>query len=78
MPDAAARLPRKPAGRLALVGLVLILLGVGAASSPDILFPGQDPAGKGMAAGLLFFAGVGSGLVVLIIAAVRRLRGPAR
>jgi hypothetical protein len=31
-----------------------------------------------MASGLLFFAGAGSGLVMLIIAAVRRLRGPAR
>jgi hypothetical protein len=78
MPDVSAAPPRKSAGRLALVGVILIVLGIGAASSPDILFPGQDPAGKGMASGLLFFAGAGSGLVVLIIAAVRWFHRRAR
>ena len=61
----------------ALIGIALIVAGFAAASGIDVLLPGQDPAGKGMAAGLLFFATVIPGLVFLLVAAVRAIRGRA-
>ena len=62
----------------ALIGIALIVAGFAAASGIDVLLPGQDPAGKGMAAGLLFFAAVIPGLVFLIAAAIRAIRGRAK
>jgi hypothetical protein len=77
MSDAPAAPPRRSAGKIALIGLVLILLGIGAAASVGVIFPGQDPAGEAMMGGLLFFAGAGSGILFLIVAAIVALRNRA-
>jgi len=60
--------------RRVILGLALIVGGFLLASAIDVLLPGQDPAGKGMAAGMLFFAGAVSGIAVLIAAGVRAVR----
>ena len=53
---------------------MLIVGGFLLASAIDVLLPDQDPAGQGMAAGLLFFAGAVSGIAVLIAAGIRAIK----
>ena len=65
---------RKRASRFAIIGLVLIVGGLALASAVDMIFPGQDPAGKAMAAGLIFFAGLLAGIVALITASILAIR----
>jgi hypothetical protein len=77
MSEAPVTPRKKSAGRLALIGLALILLGIGAAASVGVLFARQDPTGEAMMGGLLFFAGAGSGLLFLIAAAIVALRNRA-
>lgn len=71
MPQAQEKPPDKSrAARIALIGLGLIIGGFVLASTSELIFPGQDPAGKAMAAGLIFFAGLLSGIVALVAAGV--------
>jgi hypothetical protein len=63
----------------ALIGIALIVGGfVLAELAVEVLFSSQDPAGKGMAGGLFFFAFLIAGVVFLILASVRAIRGRAK
>jgi hypothetical protein len=71
--------PRPRAWIPALIGLALIVGGfVLAELAVEVLFSTQDPAGKGMAGGLVFFVFLIAGVVFLIAAAVIAIRNRAK
>ena len=60
---------RISAGRLALLGTAVLIIGLALAAAVNFLLPGQDPAGKSMAAGVIFLvcAVLGFGLIIASI-----------
>lgn len=62
------------AGRLALVGVGVLMLALALAAVAGALFPSQDPGGQAMAAGAVFLVGAVLGFGGILAAIVRCFR----